>query len=255
MTLSAPWLSGRIHGFDLETTGTDVETDRIVTGTFITVSAKGMESATSWLANPGVEIPEGAAKVHGITTEHAREHGRSPVQVVDEMLQHLVEAWSRGEPVVIYNAPYDITLFDRELKRHLDPRTDLGEIGPIIDPLVIDKRLEKFVRGKGGRRLINTCRRYGIVLTDDDAHTSEGDTLAACRLAWKMGSRAPVSGMSLDELQTAQREWHANQARDYAGYLRKQGKPEDADRVAAEAGTWPLRPAPAPVESGDAVPF
>lgn len=253
--MRADWLNGLIHGFDLETTGIDVETDRIVTGTFITVSAKGLEFSTSWLADPGVDIPEQAAKVHGITTEYARKHGRSPLQVVDEMLQRLVEAWSRGEPVVIYNAPYDITLFDRELRRHLDPRTDLGEIGPIIDPLVIDKRLEKFVRGKGGRKLINTCRRYGIVLSEDDAHTSEGDTLAACRLAWKMGSRAPVSGMSLAELQEAQRDWHRAQTLDFAGYLRKQGKHEDADRVAAEAGTWPLRPAPAPVESGDAVPL
>ena len=254
MTLSAPWLKGRVHGFDLETTGVDVETDRIVTGTFITVSAKGLESSTSWLADPGIEIPEGAAKVHGVTTEHAREHGRSPLQVVDEILQRFVEAWSRGEPVVIYNAPYDITLFDRELRRHLDPRTDLGEIGPIIDPLVIDKRLNKYVKGKGGRKLINTCARYGIVLTDDDAHTSEGDTLAACRLAWKMGSMPPVSGMSLVELQVAQREWHANQARDFATYLRRQNKVADADRVAAEAGTWPLRPTPAPVGPPATVP-
>jgi DNA polymerase III subunit epsilon len=254
MTLSASWLSGRIHGFDLETTDVDVETGRIVTATFLTVSAKGLESSTSWLANPGVEISEGASKVHGITNEHAREHGRPPAEVVAEIFGCLTLAWEAREPVVIYNAPFDITMTDRELRRHVAP-AGIGEPGPIIDPLVIDKRLEKFVRGKGGRRLINTCRRYGIVLTDEDAHTSEGDTLAACRLAWKMGSRAPVSGMSLDELQAAQREWHSHQARDFAGYLRKQGKTQDADRVEAEAGTWPMRPAPVPVESGGAVPF
>lgn len=255
MTLYAPWLSGKVHGFDLETTGTDVETDRIVTGTFITVSAKGMESATSWLANPGVEIPEGAAKVHGITTEHARAHGRPSAEVVDEMWDRLSAAWEAREPVVIYNAPYDITMLDREMRRHLGSKFGIGEVGPVIDPLVCDKRLEKFVRGKGGRKLINTCARYSIVLTDDDAHTSEGDTLAACRLAWKMGARAPINGLSLDELQEAQRDWHRAQTLDFAGYLRKQGKPEDAARVAAEAGQWPLRPLPAPVESGDAVPF
>ena len=257
MTLYAPWLSGLLHGFDLETTGTDVETDRIVTGTWITVSAKGLESSTSWLADPGVEIPEGAAKVHGITTEHARAHGDDPAEVVAAMWDRLTAAWSSGEPVVIYNAPFDLTMTDRELRRHL-PKAwadGLGEVGPVIDPLVIDKRLEKFVRGKGGRRLINTCRRYGIVLTDEDAHTSDGDTLAACRLAWKMGARAPVSGLSLAELQEAQRDWHRAQTADYARYLSRQGKAEDAARVAAEAGHWPLRPLPAPVESQTTVPF
>lgn len=254
MTLRAPWLSGRIHGFDLETTGTDTETARIVTGTFLTVSAKGLESATSWLADPGVEIPEGAAKVHGITTEHARANGRPPAEVVAEMFGCLTLAWEAREPVVIYNAPYDITLFDREMRRYVTP-AGIGTPGPVIDPLVCDKRLEKFVRGKGGRRLINTCRRYGIVLSDEDAHTSEGDTLAACRLAWKMGVRAPVSGLSLDELQEAQRDWHRAQTLDFASYLRKQGKPEDAERVAAEAGQWPLRPVPASVGSDTEVPF
>jgi DNA polymerase III subunit epsilon len=255
MTLYAPWLTGVIHGFDLESTGVDIEIARIVTGTWITVSSKGLESSTSWLADPGVEIPEGAAAVHGITTEHAREHGRPPAEVVAEMLDRFNEVWERREPVVIYNAPYDVSLLDREIRRHLGLPSGIGSPGPIIDPLVIDKRLEKFVRGKGGRKLINTCARYGIVLSAEDAHTSEGDTLAACRLAWKMGARAPVSGLTIHELQQEQRVWHAAQARDFAGYLRKQGKAEDADRVAAEAGTWPLRPLPAVVDSQTAVPF
>jgi DNA polymerase-3 subunit epsilon len=252
VAMTPDWLKGLVHGFDLETTGTDVETDRIVTGTWITVSAKGLESSTSWLADPRVKIPEQAAAVHGITTEHAREHGRDASEVVVEIGRKFEQAWSAGEPVVIYNAPYDVTLFDRELRRHCDDvgvylLTAEGEgLGPIIDPLVIDKRVNKYVKGKGGRKLINTCARYGIVLTDDDAHTSEGDTLAACRLAWKMAHQPPVCGLSLAELQQAQREWHAHQCCDFADYLAKQGKAEDAARVRAEAGTWPLRPVPVP---------
>lgn len=247
----APWLDGRIHAFDLETTGVEVESDRIVTGTWLTGSADGLESTTNWLVNSGVEIPKQASDAHGVTTEHAREHGRPPGDAVVEIADKLIDAWVAREPVVIYNAPYDLTLFDREMRRCglaaglLANVVDAdSEIHPplVIDPLVIDKRLEKYVRGKGGRKLINTCARYGITLTDEEAHTSQGDTTAAWRLAWKMGHRMPVSGMTLVELQEAQRDWHATQARDFARYLGKSGKAEDAARVAAEAGQWPIRP-------------
>lgn len=247
----ARWLDGRIHAFDLETTGVEVEEDRIVTGTWLTGSAAGLESCTNWLVNPGVEISEGAAKVHGITNEYAREHGRPPAEAVVEIADKLIDAWVAREPVVIYNAPFDLTMFDREMRRHglaaglLANVVDAdSEVCPplVVDPLVIDKRLEKYVKGKGGRRLVNTCARYGIVLTDEEAHTSQGDTTAAWRLAWKMAHRMPVSGMSLVELQEAQRDWHATQARDFARYLGKGGKTEDAERVAAEAGQWPMRP-------------
>jgi DNA polymerase-3 subunit epsilon len=256
------WLEGRIHAFDLETTGVEVEEDRIVTGTWLTGSANGLESTTNWLVDPGVEIPTSASDVHGITTEHAREHGQPPQNAIEEMAELLCQAWVAREPVVIYNAPYDLSLFDRELRRHGRPGYPVGLLASVqdedgivcpplvVDPLVIDKRLEKYVRGKGGRKLVNTCARYGIVLTDEEAHTSQGDTTAAWRLAWKMAHRMPISGMTIDELQEAQHDWHAVQARDFARYLSKSGKAEDAARVAAEAGQWPIRPfVEAPAES------
>lgn len=248
------WLNGRIHAFDLETTGVETETDRIVTATWLTGSADGLESTTNWLVNPGVEISKGASDVHGITNEHARANGRDPRTVIAEIAELIGQAWVAGEPVVIYNAPFDLTMFDRELRRYAYagyPSTLLGiaqdedgNVCPplVVDPLVCDKRLEKYVRGKGGRKLVNTCARYGITLTDEEAHTSQGDTAAAWRLAWKMAHRPPINGMTIHELQEAQRDWHTVQTRDFARYLGKSGKAEDAERVAAEAGQWPIRP-------------
>ncbi|HET9144117.1 DNA polymerase III subunit epsilon [Actinophytocola sp.] len=250
----APWLDGRIHAFDLETTGIDVENDRIVTGTWLTGSADGLESTTNWLVDPGVEIPKQASDVHGVTTEYAREHGGDPREAVGQMVELLCQAWVAREPVVIYNAPYDLTLLDREMRRQdwpgypegllASPVDEDGNVCPplVVDPLVCDKRLEKYVRGKGGRKLVNACARYGIVLTDEEAHTSQGDTTAAWRLAWKMAHRMPISGMTLHELQEAQRDWHRAQARDFANYLAKTGKAADAERVRGEAGQWPIRP-------------
>ena len=68
--------------FDLETTGKDPRTARIVTASIVMVDEAGAVADThEWLADPGMEIPEEAAAIHGISTAHAREHGR-PAAVV-----------------------------------------------------------------------------------------------------------------------------------------------------------------------------
>jgi DNA polymerase-3 subunit epsilon len=272
MNAIASWARGRIHGFDIESTGPDPGTDRIVTATFLTVDlgnvveGRPKVSATSWLANPGVDISEGAEKVHGISNDYAREHGRPPSEVVTEIGTAIEQAWAAGEPVVIYNAPFDITMTHCELGRHCDDAgvhllTSQGQgLGPIVDPLVLDKKINKFVRGKGGRKLINTCKRWGIVLDEDDAHTAEGDTLAACRLAWKMAHSPLIAGIELGALQAFQANWYRLQTLDYASWLDKQSRGEEAARVRQEADGWPLRllsaPPPGPVESAPAeVPF
>lgn len=68
MSLTPPALAV----FDLETTGVDVTSARIVTAFVGVLSVDGtLISSRSWLADPGVEIPAGAAAIHGITTERA----------------------------------------------------------------------------------------------------------------------------------------------------------------------------------------
>lgn len=265
----AEWARGRVHGFDLETTGVDPEEDRVVTGTFLTVDlgtpgpdGKPQVSATSWLANPGRPSHPKAIETHKITDEYAAEHGRPPGEVVVEMATKIEHAWAAGEPVVIYNAPFDLTMLDRELRRHCDDRglhlltPEEQGLGPVIDPLVIDKKINKYVKGTGQRKLINTCKRWGVVLDEADAHTAEGDTLASCRLAWKMAHAPLLAYVSLEQLQRLQREWYRLQSLDYAGWLDKKDRGEDAKRVRGEAEGWPIRPLPAPVGQDPAtVPF
>ena len=55
-------------GFDLETTSTDPFEARIVTA--CVAPEKG--AAQRWLVDPGIEIPPGAAAIHGISTATAR---------------------------------------------------------------------------------------------------------------------------------------------------------------------------------------
>lgn len=248
-----------LGSWDLETSGVEVFADRVVTSTLLTVRGKET-SAREWLVNPGVLIPEGASNVHGITTEKAQAEGADAATSVLEIWQALLALWDSGAPLVIYNASYDVSLLLAELARHhsMDYVETARLVGPIIDPMVIDKKLNQFVRGKGARKLINCATRYGVVLSEEDAHSSAGDTLAAARIAWKMSTLAPVMAMSLEALQGAQREWSAEQNRDFANYLRtKASDAEGADRVISEIG-WPVRPWKVPEELDgptDEIPF
>jgi DNA polymerase-3 subunit epsilon len=242
----ATWRHEPFASFDTETTGVNVEEDRVVTATILKViPGSGTPASRSWLVNPGIEIPDGAARIHGVTTEKAREGGMDPAVALVEILDGLREVWNSGQPVVIYNAPYDLTLMDRELKRYGYP--GIGPVGPVIDPLVIDKGIDTF--RPGSRKLIDTARHYGVVLTEADAHSSEGDTLAAARLAYKLGApesgvltpgrynrpgrdtRGVVAGMTLEELVAAQVEWSEKQQRSFAEYK----------RITPQIG-WPYRP-------------
>ena len=76
------WYEGPLASFDTETTGVDVEQDRIVTAALVTQSsAGGPLLRRDWAADPGVPIPAGATAVHGLTDAWVAGHGR-PARVV-----------------------------------------------------------------------------------------------------------------------------------------------------------------------------
>jgi len=252
----------RLHAFDLETTGVDVETDRIVTASLVTLDPTGIvEHAETWLLNPEVDIPAGATAVHGITTERARTEGMPARQGLSLIVGALARTlWHddgetpRGEPLVIYNAPFDLTLLDREYRRTfglgLEETVDVTDTAgviahplwaasavPIIDPLVLDKQYDRYRAGR--RTLAAVCAVHGITLTD--AHTSAGDAAAAGMLAQAMLNTAPLAGAHehLPALHDAQARWARAQADSFADYLRSRGQIDDAARV---SGDWPTRP-------------
>lgn len=55
--------------FDLETTGVNIGTDRIVEISILKVHPNGNKESYTWLVNPEIEIPAEATAVHGITNE------------------------------------------------------------------------------------------------------------------------------------------------------------------------------------------
>jgi DNA polymerase III epsilon subunit-like protein/8-oxo-dGTP pyrophosphatase MutT (NUDIX family) len=225
----------RLGVFDLETTGVDVDTSRIVSACIAVLDESGdVVSRWNWLADPGIDIPEGASAVHGITTQRAQEEGRPATLVIAEIVQTLRVLFDSGIPVTVYNAPYDLSLLDRECRRHgLQP---LETLSPVIDPLVIDKAVDRYRKGK--RTLEVTAGVYEVAL--DDAHDAGADAIAAGRVALALLRRYPDElDIALDDLHGRQEVWHAEQAASFQEYLRS--KRGDDSYVADPS--WPIKPA------------
>ncbi|MER5733041.1 3'-5' exonuclease [Streptomyces sp. NPDC002138] len=231
------WHRGVLIGFDLETTGTEPGDSRIVTAAVIEVRAGTVRERRGWLADPGIPIPEEASAIHGISTERAVREGRPAREVADEVATALVEHWARGAVVVAYNAAFDLTMLSAELARYglpsLAERLGGPETGPVVDPLTIDRAVDRFRRGK--RTLEAVCGVYGVTL--EDAHDAGADALAAVQVARAIAARHPeVAALAPAELHSRQGTWHARWARDFEAYLRRQGTPDAVIDTA-----WPLR--------------
>ncbi|MDO5654788.1 MAG: 3'-5' exonuclease [Flavobacteriaceae bacterium] len=59
--------------FDLETTGINVATDRIVEIAILKVFPTGEQESKTWLVNPEMPIPEQSSAIHGITDDDVAE--------------------------------------------------------------------------------------------------------------------------------------------------------------------------------------
>ncbi|MHC5558220.1 exonuclease domain-containing protein [Kocuria sp. U4B] len=225
---SPAWTEQPRAAFDLETTGRDPRTARIVTASVVRTDATGrVTDAWEWLADPGVEIPEEAAAVHGVSTERARAEGRPAREVVAEVAAVLGELFAAGTPVLVFNASYDFTVLAREGHRH---GVAVPVPFPVLDPFVLNKQVHRYRRGK--RTLGALCEEYGVELTA--AHTSAADSVATERLAVLMAQRFPALVRPAAELHADQVGWAAEQAADLQEYFRRT-RPD-----AVVDGTWPV---------------
>lgn len=276
------WARRPVLVLDCETTGVDVETALVAS-----ISAGRMnlrapyeaEIVTNYIA---VEMPPEAGAVNGLTTEFLAEKGSPAADVLEDFAELCARELAAGTPLVIANAPYDLTVLDRECRRNgvrtigdriLDP--DPGSVasyGPVIDPIVLDKRLVKFRRRvsatQGARQLKTLCQVHGVGWDDDLAHTSEYDARQAGAVLAALLVRFPLLRThALPELHDSQVRWYADQSVSLRGYFageatkRRQlsaqahrvGDGEAVGRLDAEAlewdakagsvdTAWPIRP-------------
>ena len=211
--------------FDLETTSANPLEARIVTSAMVCIHNKDVEPL-ELLADPGVEIPEAASKVHGITTEHAREHGQPHEKVLAETVERIRQGWADGLTLIVFNAPYDLTVL-RQLTG------DFTVTGAVYDPFVVDRAKDPY--RKGPRTLSDLSQFYGVRL--DNAHEATADALAAARIAWKQLKLWPDLGtMDLDSLMEAQAVWYYERQTSFRKYLEGQGR--DTSDVST---SWPMR--------------
>lgn len=256
------WHEGTLAGWDLETTGVQVESDRVVQAALVIVDVPNKYStADVQLINPGVPVPEAASAVHGLSTEKVQAEGGAPAEVLEHYADELFATMAAGLPVVTMNGSYDFTLFDRELRRHnlktVEERLR-RPIGPVIDVRVLDKLCHPY--RKGGRKLTDLCEHYGA--RHDGAHDAGADALAACRIAWQMcewgskpleffqakpaisprdvrkvaASYRRLTELTLEELHAVQVKAKREQDASFAAYKKSRGEECDAD------GHWPMRP-------------
>lgn len=265
------WHQGPILAFDTETTGVDTETDRIVSAAAIRMH-NGTADTTVWLADPGIEIPTAATEIHGISTEQARAEGQPATDVVIGIIAALSAAVEAGTPLVGHNIVYDLTILDRETRRHLglDLHTALGGAPYVIDTMVLDRVAVPYRRRvseeQGARQLITVAQVYGLGWDEAAAHGAAYDALMAGRIAWHIGTIAHqvpharpdwvrrthpqrfqrLAGHTLPELHAHQVTWARLDAASYELWLRNPAKAgEKHDPAAVIDGTWPLRPLPA----------
>ncbi|PRY70464.1 DNA polymerase-3 subunit epsilon [Glaciihabitans tibetensis] len=230
--VAVPVWCERLGVFDLETTGIDIETSRIVSAHVGILDSTGaLVERWDWLADPGIEIPEQATAVHGISTERARAEGRPAGEVVAEIVAALNSLVARDIPITIYNAPYDLSLLNREALRH--GVVPLADPSPVIDPLVLDKAVDRYRKGK--RTLEVAALYYGVDLTD--AHDAAADAVAAGRVAQAIAHRyRDEIAIEPAQLHLLQIGWFAEQAASFEDYMRRT---RDPGFSASQA--WPQR--------------
>ena len=208
---------------DTETTGVDPLTARLVTCHLeVPPGLWGQPWVRSWTVDPGIPIPAEASAVHGLYDADVAGCIRHE-DAVWEIHDALAEVWQAGLPVVVYNAPYDLTVLSAPV------------LGPVIDPLVLDKVVDRY--RKGSRRLQSVCDHYGVSL--GQAHDVREDALAAGRVAWALAERFPyLARMDPAHLHQRQVRWYAEQAAGLREHFRRTG----GNWQGVDSG-WPLNSA------------
>lgn len=186
------WFTEPYLILDTETTGT-TNKDRVVQlGLSLFDQGKLIRthSAMFW---PGIEIPEEATAIHGITTVQA-----SSCPLWASCITDIIRL-SKGANVGAYHADFDKEMIHREMSRvpmDLSMFPVFQQDHRWIDPLVWVRHLDRFVKGQGRHKLAATCARRGIPLLN--AHEAVADSTAAGFLLWDM--RHDIGEMTVSEL-------------------------------------------------------
>jgi len=149
--------------FDLETTGVNVASDRIVEISWLKIMPSGQETSFTQLINPTIPIDPKAIAIHGITDEDVKD--KPAFKEIARSLARELE----GCDLAGYNSnKFDIPLLAEEFLR-AEVDFDMGK-RKFIDVQVIFHKLEQ--------RTLTAAYKFYCQKELTDAHTAEADTLA-----------------------------------------------------------------------------
>jgi DNA polymerase III epsilon subunit-like protein len=179
----------KVVAFDLETTGLEMERDRVLEFCFVQLGPDLQEAARwSRLVDPGIPVSREIEELTGITNEMVR--GQPPFASHAPRIQGLV----RDAVLVAHNHAFDLPFLDMELRRAGQP--GLAPDHPCIDTLVIERHVNS-------HRLAKVYERY-VGRPFDGAHRSEADCLATVEVLRRQraahAAALPGGGERLEDL-------------------------------------------------------
>ena len=162
--------------FDLETTGTNINTDRIVEICYLKVYPNGNEEAKTMRINPGMHIPEEASAVHGIYDEDVKD-----CPTFKEVARNIARDIEGCDLAGFNSNRFDIPVLAEEfLRAGVD--VDLGR-HKFIDVQVIFHKMEQ--------RTLSAAYKFYCGKNLEDAHTAEADTRATYEVLMAQLDRYP----------------------------------------------------------------
>ena len=156
-------LKNPIVFFDLETTGVNINTDRIVEICYLKVYPNGNEESKTMRINPEMHIPEQSSAVHGIYDEDVAD-----CPTFKEVAKNIARDMEGCDIAGFNSNRFDVPLLAEEfLRAGVD--IDMSR-RKFIDVQVIYHKLEQ--------RTLSAAYKFYCNKNLEDAHTAEADTRA-----------------------------------------------------------------------------
>ncbi len=178
-------LTKPLASIDLETTGVNLGTDRIVEIAILKILPDGTRSVKRKLINPEIPIPKTASDVHGITNEMVKD---APTfkQVANELKQML-----DGCDIAGYNSNrFDIPLLMEEFLR---VQVEFDMKGRrLVDVQKIFHQMEQ--------RTLSAAYKFYCNKNLDGAHSAEADATATFEILEAQTNRYSSLGSTIDSI-------------------------------------------------------
>lgn len=162
--------------FDLETTGVNANTDRIVEISYLKVYPNGNEETKTYRVNPGMPIPKESSDIHHITDEDV---ANSPS--FKEIGKNIAKALEGCDLAGFNSNRFDVPLLCEEFLRN-DIDIDLSK-RKLIDVQVIFHKMEQ--------RTLSAAYKFYCNAELEGAHGAEADTRATYEVLKSQLDRYP----------------------------------------------------------------